>query len=155
MKTAWILATLLLLSGCTPTLLKPVPDPSTPVSTSSVPEEPEAPDSSSDASGAPEEQPEEPSSLPDAQPPASAGSSVKGEPAVELPVPALPMRSSCPHSMCGRRRAMGWSCSPRYSMNRAIGTRIPAVGRADSGPGTFSSCNRAESRRLPTPTARY
>ena len=87
MKTAWILATLLLLSGCTPTLLKPVPDPSTPVSTSSVPEEPEAPDSSSDASGAPEEQPEEPSSLPDAQPPASAGSSVKGEPAVELPVP--------------------------------------------------------------------
>ena len=59
MKTAWILATLLLLSGCTPTLLKPVPDPSTPVSTSSVPEEPEAPDSSSDASGAPEEQPED------------------------------------------------------------------------------------------------
>ena len=78
MKTAWILATLLLLSGCTPTLLKPVPDPSTPVSTSSVPEEPEAPDSSSDASGAPEEQPEEPSSLPDAQPPASVGSSVIG-----------------------------------------------------------------------------
>ncbi len=84
MKTAWILAALLLFSGCTPTLLKTYPASSDSISASA---EPAPPASSPDASDVPEEPSGEPSPSPDVQPSASTTSSVKREPAVEMTLP--------------------------------------------------------------------